>query len=77
MKITYHRIPSLIGIKVRNNNGIESSFGDTLAWSLFLQGAARVRGNGVDITVYDHHGVCLVGTVAQLVEHEAAVEQKP
>lgn len=65
--ITYTRIPSLTGgVKVRNTNGAVTHFGDLLAWSMFLEGAARRRANGVDITVFDEDGKCLVGDVGQL-----------
>lgn len=66
-QITYQQIPSLSGgTKVRNHLGAVSHFGDSLAWSAFLEGAARQRSWGVEITVVDIDGKVLVGTVEQL-----------
>jgi len=67
MQITYQVIPSLTGgTKVRASTGAITHFGDPLAWSMFLEGCAYTRRNGVDITIIDETGKVIVGTVDQL-----------
>jgi hypothetical protein len=64
--ITYRRIPAITGIKVENNLGAISHFGDFYAYALFIQGASRAHEGGVKVTVIDEEGRVIVGTVDQL-----------
>jgi hypothetical protein len=65
--ITYTVIPNLSsGVKVENNLGVISHFGDFYAFALFVQGAARSHQQGIPVTVIALNGEVMVGTVEQL-----------
>ena len=69
--VTYREIKATRGVRmIRDNLDRITSFGDTLGWSIFLEGAARQRSWGIDITVVDIDGTVLVGDVGQLAGDE-------
>ena len=59
-KITYARL-AVPYIVVQNHNGQVTTFGESLAYSAFLQGCLAIRKGGVDIEVYDEDGILVVG----------------
>jgi hypothetical protein len=60
--IVYTRVPTKKhGVKIVNNLGSVTHFGDFYAWGVFLEGAARNRAQGVDVTVIGETGEVLIG----------------
>lgn len=75
-QITYTKLPvGLVRdlVKVTDQLGRVTTFGDSFAYSCFVDGLARAQKNGVTVTLVDSDGTVLVGTVEQL----DTVEESP
>ena len=67
-KLIYVRLPMPFGapIEVVDQNGLTSTFGDSLAYAAFAEGLARFAAEGSDVMLVDSDGEELVGSVDDL-----------
>ena len=67
-KLIYLRLPVPFGalIEVVDQNGMSTTFGDSVAYAAFAEGLARFAADGVDVTLIDSNGEGIIGSIDDL-----------
>ncbi len=67
-RLIYVRLPMPFGalIEVIDQNGVTTTFGDSIAYAAFAEGLARFAADGVDVTLVDSNGEGLIGSIDDL-----------
>ena len=67
-KLIFVRLPMTFGtvIEVVDQNGLTTSFGDNIAYSIFAEGLSALAANNIDVTLIDADGTAFIGSLDDL-----------
>ena len=73
-KLIYLRLPVPFGalIEVVDQNGLTTTFGDSVAYAAFAEGLARFAADGIDVTLIDSNGEGIIGSIDDLSDADRA-----